>query len=573
MAKRTIANLNIQLSAGSATLRQDLQQATGHVNGFAGSITGVATKIAGAFAGVFAVSKITSAISSTMESIDSLAKTSDRLGITTEALQGVQMAAELAGVGMTELESGGRKMMKQISEAASGTESAAQAFTELGLSASQLQNMSFGDQMAAITDALRGVGNETDRTRLAMEIFGRSGTAFLALDGSQIRAAAADVEALGTGITRLEAAKVEEANDAITRMKAALGNLVTEAAIAVAPALTAAAESVTLLAAWLNNLDPVTVGNTVKLVGFVAGIAAVVAILPRINSAIRTVIVTLRALGSAQAIATALSGPAGWLKLAASAGVAAAGIATISAAFDAVEASAARAATASASSISASGSGTLTTQQYATEMAAWKKAADEFDKIKFEIPAAEFEARRNALAEQRKRLEAMSPYFVEDIGAEEAKIAAEQAEAARQKALKQMEDFQRRANEITSGVESPMEKYQRQMEELKALFDQRLITPETQERAGRKYKEELESALQVQERIADAQRAPAQSATAMEKGTTQAFSAIQNGAKEWRELVRSQKAMEKAQQQANKSLAAIEANTKTEPIKITEAKL
>lgn len=519
MAKRTIANLNIQLSAGSATLRQDLQQATGHVNGFAGSITGVATKVAGALAGMFAVSKITSAISSTMDSIDALAKTSDRLGITTEALQGVQMAAELAGVGMTELESGGRKMMKQISEAASGTESAAQSFTELGLSAAQLQSMSFGDQMAAITDALRGVGNETDRTRLAMEIFGRSGTAFLALDGSQIRAAAADVEALGTGITRLEAAKVEEANDAITRMKAALGNLVTEAAIAVAPALTAAAEAVTVFAAWLNNLDPITVTNTLKLVGFVAGIAAVVAIIPRINSAIRTVIVTLRALASAQAIASALSGPAGWIKLAAAAGIAAAGVAGVAAAFDQVNA------------------------------------------------AADTAARRP------KPAAAAPEHFVEEIGAEDETAMAEQAEAARQKALKQMEDFQRRANEITSGVESPMEKYQRQMEELKALFDQRLITPETQERAGRKYKEELESALQVQERIADAQRAPAQSAAAMEKGTTQAFSAIQNGAKEWRELVRSQKAMEKAQATANRSLAAIEANTKPDPINITEAKL
>lgn len=519
MAKRTIADLNIKLSAGSATLRQDLQQATGQVNSFASQITSVGTKIAGAFAGLFAVSKITSAFSGAMQSVDALGETADKIGVTTEALQSVQMAAELAGVGMADLETGGRKFQKQISEAAAGTKTAVDTFSELGVSIQQLRGLPFNEQLAIVTDALRNVSDQTDRTRLAMDLFGRSGDAFAMLDGQQIRQAAADIEALGTGISRMDAAKVEEANDAITRMKAALGNLVNEAAIAVAPALTMAAESVATFAAWLNNLDPITVGNTVRLVAFVAGFAAVLVIIPRIVSAVRTVIVTLRALATAQAITSAMAGPAGWIKLAAAAGIAAASVGTVSAAFDKVEASASQA------------------------------------------------AQKSRAAVKGPRVD-----FVEDIEDEGAKAAAEQAQQAREQALKQMEDFQRRAKDLTTENESPFEKYQADMKELQALFAQRLISPETHDRAGKKYRQELEQALSVQERIGEAQRTGPQNVGAMEKGSTQALSAIQSGAKEWREVVQAQKAVERAQKETNKLLGEIVKKT-GEPMVIEEAKL
>ena len=66
---------------------------------------------------------------------DALAKTADRLGLTTEALAGLQHAAELTGAGTKTLDMALQRMTRRIGEAATGSGAAKDAITELGLSA------------------------------------------------------------------------------------------------------------------------------------------------------------------------------------------------------------------------------------------------------------------------------------------------------------------------------------------------------------------------------------------------------------------------------------------------------
>jgi hypothetical protein len=353
MAAKTISNINIKLTAGTGTLQQDFARATGMARNYGESLTGVATKIAGALAGMFAVSKLTGAVRGAMQSIDDLAKSSDRLGIATEDLQAFNLAADLAGISAESLTTAFRFSQRALSEAASGAKAYSDSFAMLGLDAAALAQMKAADQFTAIVTALQQVTNQADRTRLAMDIFGRSGNQLLSMNPDAIASAAKDLERWGGAISRLDAAKVEAANDAITRTKASLSLVWSEIAIRVAPAIELAADKLTSLIAWFGHLDVGAVQAAAEMTAFAVAFAGVLWLIPKIVAGVQALIASLRAMAGAQAIVTALSGPAGWAKLAIAAGVAATAVGVVSDAFAGVTERADHAATAARGAVTA----------------------------------------------------------------------------------------------------------------------------------------------------------------------------------------------------------------------------
>jgi len=132
--------------------------------------------IAFATAGVAAAAALTKA---SMTSIDALAKTSDRLGIATEQLAGLQHAAALAGVENRTLEKSLQNLAVGVSDAADGTGVAKDALLELGLNAAILEKMPLDKQMLAVADAMKNVETQTERVRIATDLFGARGVAVL----------------------------------------------------------------------------------------------------------------------------------------------------------------------------------------------------------------------------------------------------------------------------------------------------------------------------------------------------------------------------------------------------------
>src|SRR5690606_34764598 len=102
------------------------------------------------------------------------AKLADRLGLTTEALAGLNHAAELSGVSQESLSRSMEKMLNTIGEAAGGSKTATVALGRLGLSAEQMASMSADQQLAAIADGLNSVASPAERAAAAQDIFGRS---------------------------------------------------------------------------------------------------------------------------------------------------------------------------------------------------------------------------------------------------------------------------------------------------------------------------------------------------------------------------------------------------------------
>jgi len=155
-----------------------------------------------------------------MDAVDSIAKTADKLGVATEALVGLQHAAEISGVSTQTMNMALQRMTRRVAEAANGTGEAKDALAELGINAVELQKLPLDKQMNMVADAMQGVGNQSDKVRLAMKLFDSEGVALVnTLKGGSagLNEMAAEAQKLGIAISRVDAAQIENANDAVTR--------------------------------------------------------------------------------------------------------------------------------------------------------------------------------------------------------------------------------------------------------------------------------------------------------------------------------------------------------------------
>jgi hypothetical protein len=179
-----------------------------------------------------------------MNSIDNLAKVADKIGTTTETLAGLQHAANLTGVSTETMNMALQRMTRRVAEAAVGTGEAKGALEELNIDATQLVKLPLDQQMAIVADAMKGVGTQADRVRLAMKLFDSEGVALVNTLGGGSEALQDmmnEAKALGTALSRVDAARVEEANDAIDRAKAVFAGVGNQLAVAFADQIAFAA--------------------------------------------------------------------------------------------------------------------------------------------------------------------------------------------------------------------------------------------------------------------------------------------------------------------------------------------
>ena len=212
-----IATLSVSVTAQTDKFHKGMKKVAAEIGSLASSFVTFGTVAAGA-----AAAGLTLLVKDSMASIAAIAKLSDRMGITTEALVGFQHAADLSGVSSEELTGALEKMIKQMDP---GTDPA-EAFRM------------YADEIVALNDPVL-------QAQRAMEIFGKSGQRLLPIllggaDG--LRQAEAEAAKLGLSFSRLDAAKVEMANDAMTRVGATFKGIGNTLAIELSPLIEAAAK-------------------------------------------------------------------------------------------------------------------------------------------------------------------------------------------------------------------------------------------------------------------------------------------------------------------------------------------
>lgn len=199
---------------------------------------GAAFATAGVAAGV-ALTKMS------MANIDTLAKTADKIGVTTEALGGLRHAAELTGVSAGTMDMAMQRLTRRVSEAANGTGEAKAALQELGINAVELEKIPLDKQMEVIAEKMGDVKSQSDKVRLAMKLFDSEGVALvntLAGGSAGLQAMAKEAEQLGITVSRVDAAQIELANDAVTRAKGVFTGLGNQLATNFAPLIKTVAD-------------------------------------------------------------------------------------------------------------------------------------------------------------------------------------------------------------------------------------------------------------------------------------------------------------------------------------------
>lgn len=253
MAK-SLATLFVDLRASSRHLKGDINRAMSTTQS---ALKRAQASMRAAFRGVSIAAAAATAALVAMNvqgaaAVDALAKTSSRLGIVTEELQGLRVAGRRTGVEIRTLEMGIQRMTRRVSEAAQGTGEAQKALQELGLDAAALNRMSPDEQFRAIADAMEGVTNQADRVRLAMRLFDSEGVALvntLALTRRGLDEARDFVRRYGLEISRIDAARVEAANDAWADARDVIAGSANVLAVEMAPALQTAANALLDMAA------------------------------------------------------------------------------------------------------------------------------------------------------------------------------------------------------------------------------------------------------------------------------------------------------------------------------------
>lgn len=178
--------------------------------------------------------------------IDALAKTSDALGITTENLQSLHAMAELSGVGADDLDKRLGKLQKNLGEIARRGGTMAEALTDAGMVIEDVIALPADQQFEAVAKALSKLQNQTLRTSIASDLFGRDANRLLKLTDQLANEGLEDMraklEAMGVLITRSEAAGVERMNDSVLMAQKVFGGLAQKFTTSLAPAIAAVAE-------------------------------------------------------------------------------------------------------------------------------------------------------------------------------------------------------------------------------------------------------------------------------------------------------------------------------------------
>lgn len=183
-----------------------------------------AAKKAGALlAAAFSVTAISAFVRESIDAADAATKAAAAVGTTVEQFTALQYAAELSGVGTSELSAALAKFNRTADEAANGGKTQAESFERLGVSLTDSAGkLKTGEQLfAEIADIFQRLPSGIEKSALAMELFGRSGTKLIPLlnGGSEgLEQMRKEAEALGLVIGSEQAAQSETFNDNLTRL-------------------------------------------------------------------------------------------------------------------------------------------------------------------------------------------------------------------------------------------------------------------------------------------------------------------------------------------------------------------
>lgn len=328
MGSPAIASVGVSVWARTSAFDRGIRRSRKQLKIFRKNIVEASQKIVrfGAVVTGVAGGALVQLVRSSARTIDSIAKTADKLGLSTEALAGLQHAAELSGVAVRTFDMGLQRMTRRVAEAAVGTGEAQAAIKELSLDAQELGRMTVDQQFIAIAEAMEKVTSQSDRVRLGFKLFDSEGVALIntlrggkeAIEAMQKRAAI-----LGLTFSRDQARGVEKANDAMKDLWASVKGLGNAMTFKFAKSIEVATKRLTAFIVWIREAKSsfshfvIEFGKlALQTVAFVTAMSALVLIGNTVIRLFGMLAKAYHALSKAVIIFNSFAGPKGWAVLA-----------------------------------------------------------------------------------------------------------------------------------------------------------------------------------------------------------------------------------------------------------------
>jgi len=168
-----ITKLNTELALDSKKFNKGIGSARKKMKGFTSSLGGMKAGLLG----VFGAAAVGSFVRNTLQQADAIGKFSDRIGISTTALQEWRFAFDKAGLSAAEVDKGLLNFVKNLGEARQGTGTLVTFLKKYDESLLEVLQ-SHDDNTSALEslfDALGKTENQADKVALANAALGRSG--------------------------------------------------------------------------------------------------------------------------------------------------------------------------------------------------------------------------------------------------------------------------------------------------------------------------------------------------------------------------------------------------------------
>lgn len=226
--------------------------------------------------------------SAVMENADELQRQADVTGLSAERLQELQYAGNNLGVELDTITGAQAKLTKSMASAQDGTGAQAEAFKKLHISVtdSSGQLKSAETVMAEAFTALKGVGNETERDALAMQLFGKSAmelNPLIKAGGDELNKLAQEARDSGAVMSNEAVAGLDTFGDTLDNIKNSIMGAFGEALGQLIPKIQELISSIDMekvkagiqsFATVLVNILSFIIDNGSTIISLVAGIAA-----------------------------------------------------------------------------------------------------------------------------------------------------------------------------------------------------------------------------------------------------------------------------------------------------------
>lgn len=228
----------VELFADDSRLRRDLQRASARLKAWGEGITAMGAQVAAAGAAILAPLVLSSAAFASMGA--ELAHASERTGVAVEKLSALQYAAEQVGLSFEDLETDIRKMQKSIFSVTEGSDKARMALARLGIGMGDLMGKDPAEQLAVLSDGFAKLTEPAERSAIAIELLGKSGTKllpFFAQGRAGIEGLTQEAARLGLVMSGDDAKAAVELERAFNQLKYAIKYVAVTIGSALTPAL------------------------------------------------------------------------------------------------------------------------------------------------------------------------------------------------------------------------------------------------------------------------------------------------------------------------------------------------